>query len=195
MDNPLKLLMSFLMPNVQAKTPLVSPVPKSGAIAKNSIPDDLEKRLQKGFSKWGKGTPPPIATKSAQLAQLGKTLPKNLAAFPAALTLRETGGLSNSESGRIANNPIGIMPGGVLAKYPSLDVGILGGGTGGPGGKPQMGLKGVLADPRYKPFLQSQNLADFVRVYSPHLDRKGNEINPPEDKQVQDLIYLMSLFQ
>lgn len=192
MDNIINLLSSFLPKG--GRKPLVSPLPKSGNIAGNlGVSDNLEAKLQQGFNKFGKGTPPPIATQSAQLAALARQLPKNLQYFPAALTLRETGGLGNSASARRLNNPVGIGPG---IAYPSLETSILGGGTGGPGGKPQKGLRGILLDdPRYKKFLENGDLAEFVRVYSPHKNRKGEVINPPEDQQVKDLMYLISLFQ
>lgn len=122
-----------------------------------------------GFQKYGN---PPIATQAANLARVGLDVYNKGGDpyLPGALTIKETSGLKDLSSQKL-NNPAGIGPG---IQYPSIQVGILGGGTGGPNGQPQKGLRGVLKEPQYNKYYQSGNLLDFFSAYTPAGPQYGN---------------------
>jgi len=119
-----------------------------------------------GLMKQSGGRDIPIASVVQQLADLGNSLPPIIDPFfPAALSLRESGG--GVTSGTDRNNPYGIMTwdeqgNRELASYPDLATATLGGGP-----RNQMGLKGTINNGLYENFLQSGNLADFFNTYSP----------------------------
>ena len=136
-----------------------------------SMPIPLADQIRAGFAAYGKGKDVPMATTSAQLAQLGNRLPHPF--LPAALSLKESSGLLPSDNPdrqrmREYANPIGVKVGGQLIRYPSPQIAISGGGNWGPGGNPQQGLAGTLLNSGYyKDYLNSGNLEDFIRPYTP----------------------------
>ena len=147
--------------------------------------EDYAKVIEMGLQDWGKGSAPPMATQSASLAKLGSELPERY--LPAALSIKETGALSNSESARVKNNPYGIGPG---VQYPDLETATLGGGP-----ENQRGLKGVLlgreGEPsKYKKYLDSGDLGDFFDTYTPDSDPR----NPKNDEQVAMMNQLLDKF-
>lgn len=152
----------------------------------------LEDQIKTGFANYGKGREVPMATASAQLAQLGQQLPHQF--LPAALSLKESSGLlpggPNQERMREYSNPVGIKVGGELIKYPSPQVAIAGGGNLGIDGSPQKGLTGTLLDSGYyKDYLNSGNLEDFFRVYTP-----PGGANDSLQGQINTIMTLLSLF-
>ena len=147
-------------PKVQAYQPTPTPTP--------TPTPPYEENIHKGFEKYGAGREVPMATMSAQLAELGQQLPNPY--LPAALALKESSGLVNTPENqrmRAYSNPFGIKDIGGLVRYPNLQTAIMGGGNRAPGGTPQMGLKGTLLSDYYKDYRQSGNLEDFLRVYTP----------------------------
>ena len=123
----------------------------------------------------------PVATQAANLLEAGQGLPDPL--LPTVLTLKETRGgldLLNRLVGK--NNPGNILPPGGLADYPSMDVGILGGGP-----QEQKGLRGVLMGPAYENYRNTGNLEDFFRVYSPGGPEHGNPSLEEQIRQYQAL--------
>jgi hypothetical protein len=142
--------------------------------------------IQRAFKQYGN---PPIATQSAQLAQLGEEFQKRGGNpyLPAALTIKETGGLKHQPA-QVINNPAGIGPG---IKYPNLETAILGGGNSGINGGPQKGMKGVLLGGLYDEYLKTGNLLDFFKVYTP----ENVHDNPSYKDQIQLMNQLLSMFQ
>lgn len=135
------------------KIPLRVPTPTPTTLAYKQI---LENIMQ-GYRAYGN---PPIATASPHLATLGLELQQKGGNpyLPAALALKETGGLKYRPAQSI-NNPFGIGPG---VAYPDIKTSILGGGV-----NKQRGLRGVLLSGAYNPYLQSGNLVDFFKTYTP----------------------------
>lgn len=168
----------------------VSPLPQAQAQAQEPQPTpqpqiNYEDVIREGLTEWGKGTAPPIASASAQLAELGGELPHRY--LPAALSLKETGGLTTA--GQEEANPFGIGPG---IKYPDPQTAIMGGGNMGADGGPQKGLKGVILNSGiYDDYLESGNLKDFFSHYTP--DNVHN--NPGYDEQIQLINDLMAVFE
>lgn len=165
---------------VQAPTP--TPAPKRPIPAVNIIKQNLDK----GFKKYGS---PPIATMSAALAEVGHEVAQRGGNpyLPAALTLKETGGLKHVPAQKI-NNPAGIGPG---ISYPNLDIAIRGGGTGGVNGAPQKGMRGVLQNPAYDEYYKTGNLVDFFKRYTP----QESHNNPSYAKQIELTNQLLRLFE
>ena len=166
-------MLSFL-PN-GGRRPLVSPIPKSGIQAKNikEAPDDLEQKLLAGFKKYGKGTPPPIATQSANLAKAGRKIQQagGDPLLPALISLKESGG-GKFQAG--TNNPYGTI--GTqngkrgFINYSSPEEALLGGTERHPAGFTGNILK------NYGSYLKSGSLADFFSTYTPVSDPRNPSI-------------------
>lgn len=177
------------------KPKIISPLPDSQPVtlvkaAQASKPvaayEEVLHNIKKGFNNYGN---PPIASKAAQLAQLGVEVAQKGGNpyLPAALTLKETGGLRYGPAQEI-NNPVGIGPG---IRYPNLDVAILGGGNSGVNGGPQKGLKGVLFNGLYNDYYKTGNLQDFFKHYTP--EEAHN--NPSYQDQIELMQTLLDLFE
>lgn len=142
--------------------------------APTPYPRVTPEEILKGLLAQSGGKDIPVASIVQQLAELGNSLPDNIDPFfPAALSLRESGG--GVTSGTDRNNPYGIMTwdkqgNRELAAYPDLATATLGGGP-----RNQMGLKGTLNNGLYENFLQSGNLSDFFNTYSPSGENASTE--------------------
>ncbi len=144
---------------------------------------DLTKQIQNGFSNWSGGTPPPIATQSANLATAGQGLPDPL--LPAIMTLIESRGMQDATPKANAN-PYNIFYPGTQNSVDyqgNPDTAILGGTT--PSGDKKAGFIGSLKGGIYNDYLKSGNLADFFSHYSPPSDVAGGDPNNPT---MQDLL-------
>lgn len=143
-------------------------------------PDPLKQRIDQGMQNFSV-PPPPVATLSGQLAEAGQQLPDPL--LPAILSLMETGGLNPSQT-QTLNNMFNIGPG---INYPQPETAILGGGSNN-----QQGLLGTLLNSGYYDgYLQSGDLRDFFRHFTPSSDPR----NPNQDQLIQRYNMLQSLFQ
>jgi hypothetical protein len=158
-------------------TPKVMPVP---------TPDPVVQKIVSGLTAWGNGETPPIASMAAELKQVGESLPHKF--LPAALALKESGGLRDSEKARKRNNPFNVKDQNGFVQYDNLPQAILGGID--LTGMTRRGLKGVLTDPRYAKYLQTGDLKDFFNVYS-----NPKVGNPSMEKQVADMEQLLSYFK
>lgn len=178
MTNLKQLISSlWLLLGYDPRQGMISPVPDY-PIPTQPV-DNYIQNIQQGLTRWGKGTAPPIATMSAQLAQAGANLPHKY--LPAAVALKETGGLRDSAKARQLNNPYGMGPN---ISYPTLEQSIVGGGG-------KRGFKGVLEGPLYEKYRQSGDLKDFINVYSP----PSVHNNPSMNDQIATLSSLLSLFE
>lgn len=195
---PMQIHYPEWMANAPAKKTAVTITPTPGGAnaqvlsaqtkRKPSGYETILSNLQKGFAKYGN---PPIASHAADLAQLGYEVAQKGGDpyLPAALTLKETGGLSYGPAQAI-NNPAGIGPG---IKYPDLTTAILGGGTSGINGGPQKGMRGVLFNGLYDDYYKSGNLQDFFKHYTP-ADAPGHN-NPSYNEQINLMNQLLGYFE
>lgn len=179
-DTPSKPLKVVRPVVTQAPSP--TPEPTGASIS----PD----QIRAGLTEFGGGTAPPVASYSAQLAQLGNELARRYPnidpAFIAALALKESGGGQNIPEG--SNNPYGIMSDDQtgnrsLAQYPDFGVATLGGGQ-----NDQQGLRGTLFAGPYDEALQSGNLEQFFNTYSPPSE------NALTAQQVVEFLQLLEYF-
>lgn len=147
----------------------------------NATTQEILKRIMAGYQKMGN---PPIATQAGNLATLGAEVQRRGGNpyLPAALALKETGGLRYGPAQTI-NNPFGIGPG---VKYPDLKTAILGGNN-------QQGLRGVLLNGIYDEYLKTGNLQDFFKRYTP-VDAVGHN-NPSYKDQIALMNELLSNFE
>ena len=159
-----------------------------------SIPQVTLEQLMTGLGKFAQQagvSQVPIATQSADYLRggLGEGLPDPL--LPWLLLLKETRGgldlLKPERANRGVNNPANIIPPEGIASYPSLEVGVMGGGPNN-----QKGLKGVLDNPVYDEYKKSGDLVDFLKHYTPYTEGGAN---PSYDEQLATLSALRSLFQ
>lgn len=161
-----------------SKGPMLDPVPPVTPTPTPNLMQQYAGKIQEGMTRWGRGTAPPLATISGELAQAGEGLPHPF--LPAAIGLKETGGLRDSPKGRALNNPYGIGPG---IAYPDIQTATV-------GGNGQRGLKGVLNGPLYEKYRQSGKLEDFINTYS-----NPAWGNPSMEDQIATLLNLLGYFK
>ena len=183
--NFLKLLFKLIQrPNTDqapfVPTPMPTPTPTPKWYP-------LEQNISKGYKEYQNRynlDEVPIATKAPELARLGYEIEQRGGDpyLPAALAIKETGGLNYEPAKRI-NNPFGLGP---HVSYPNLDVSILGGGPDN-----QKGLRGVLFGKRYRLYFDSGDLLDFFKKYTPTTDER----NPSYEKQIRQMNTYLDFFR
>jgi hypothetical protein len=140
----------------------------------NSVPSPQD--FQNGFNNYSPNLP--IASQSGLFSQAAQQLPGNIDKFlPAIISLMETSGGRNMAAPNNFFNLSGIQNGQQgLVSYPDLKTALVGGMNGGVQSQGFMG--NLLNNPAYKPFLQSGNLADFFKIYTPPGVNNGNPTLP-----------------
>ena len=167
-------------PTPRMPQPTATPTPTVLPTFDDRDPTGLQRQIEQGLPKAGFGDAP-ISTLTAQLAQAGSQLPRNVdPLLPTIIALMETGGGQNLSA---QNNLFNIGPG---INYPDPAVSILGGGP-----QNQLGLSGVLREGGiYDDFLQSGDLLDFFNRFTPSSD----PLNPSQEELIRRYEILRSHF-
>lgn len=153
----------------------ISPTPTQMPAVVNNA---LLQHIQKGLA----GTP--AATLSAQFAQAGQGLADPY--LPAVLARKETGGGKRMSD---KNNLLNILYGGIgHSPYDSPEQNIV-------GGNGKKGWMGLMHGGLYDKYLNSGDLNDFFKVYTPHVDNNGKPINGGYPEQISQYNAIRKSFE
>jgi hypothetical protein len=140
--------------------------------APHTSPSNLQQIIENAYQQYNPTAP--LATLSAELADAGQGWPDPY--LPAIIGMKESSGGAHQT---YPNNPLNILQPGRY-DYPTIQSNI----NGGPGDE-RYSFKELQNTSPYADYLQSGDIADFFKSYTPDRDRAGNRnSNAPINEQV-----------